>query len=189
MPRKLLRRCLPESHRIRDHWLLRRLGARLHQPPLWRLNRRSVSGAAGVGLFVAFVPVPFQMVLAALGAMWLRVNLPLAVGLIFVTNPVTMGPVFYFCYKLGAWLLGSPPIPSGPQFEPGLGWFIGKLSAIWQPLLAGSLVTGLVTAVLGYALVQIAWRVYVIGKRRAPRAQPSVPTPLTRPARSPDRNP
>ena len=51
---------------------------------------------------MAFLPVPFQMVLAALGALWRRVNLPLAVALICITNPLTMAPAFYLCYKVGA---------------------------------------------------------------------------------------
>ena len=164
MPRKLLRRYLPEAGRVRSHWLLRRLGARLHHPRLWHLNRRSVSGATALGLFVAFVPLPFQMVLAALGAVWLRVNLPLAVAWIFVTNPVTMGPAFYLCYRIGAWLLKSPPL-SISAGSPRVEWLVGQLQVIWQPLVAGSLVIGVTASVLGYCLVQIAWRIWIMRKR------------------------
>ncbi|MCO6414403.1 MAG: DUF2062 domain-containing protein [Thiogranum sp.] len=164
MPRKLLRRYLPDASRVHSHWLLRRLGARLHHPRLWHLNRRSVSGATAVGLFVAFLPLPFQMILAALGAVWLRVNLPLAVAWIFVTNPVTMGPAFYLCYKLGAWMLKSPPLSIG-EGKPSVEWLLSQFQLIWQPLATGSLVVGTATGVLGYCLVQIAWRAWIIYKR------------------------
>ena len=40
-----------------------------------------------VGLFVAFMPIPGQTIAAAVLAVLLRCNLPLSVGLVFVTNP------------------------------------------------------------------------------------------------------
>ncbi len=165
MLRKYLRLHLPHPSNAPDHWLFRRLGKRLHHPCLWHLNRRSVSGATGLGLFVAFLPVPFQMVLAALGALWLRVNLPLSVALIFITNPFTMGPLYYLCYKLGAWILASPIIEKGESFKPSLEWFFTQLALIWQPLLAGSLIIGMLIGLSGYALVQITWRSYIVHKR------------------------
>lgn len=167
MPRKLLRRYLPPASKARDHWLLRQLGERMHHPRLWHLNRRSVAGATGIGLFVAFLPIPFQMVLAALGALWLRVNLPLAVTLIFITNPLTMGPAYYLCYKVGAWLLGTPALQTGGQFKPSIEWLFNQLAVIWQPLVAGSLVIGIVTSVAGYCLVHLLWRAYIRYKRGA----------------------
>ncbi len=167
MPGKYLQRWLPSSADVQKYWLLRQLGSRLHHPRLWRLNRRSVSGATGIGLFVAFIPVPFQMVLASLGALWFRVNLPLSVALIFITNPLTMGPVYYACYKLGAWMLESPVVSTGDNFKPSIEWLFGQVAIIWQPLLAGSLVAGVVSGILGYCLVQLAWRAYVIRKRES----------------------
>jgi uncharacterized protein (DUF2062 family) len=167
MPRKFLRRYLPPAAEIRHHWLLRRLGNRLHHPRLWHLNRHSVAGAAGVGLFVAFLPVPFQMVLAALGALWLRVNLPLAVALIFITNPLTMGPAFYLCYKVGAWLLGASSLQTGKDFRPSIEWLFSQLAIIWQPLVAGSLLIAAISGLLGYFLVQVLWWSYVRHKRGA----------------------
>ena len=110
MPRKLIKRYLPDHKKIREHKHLRFLGALLHDPNILHLNRRSVSGAFSLGLFVAFIPVPFQMVLSALGAIFFRVNLPIAVGLVWVTNPLTMPPLFYFAYKVGTWILQVPAI-------------------------------------------------------------------------------
>jgi hypothetical protein len=165
MPRKFLRRYLPPAAQTRDHWLLRRLGDRLHHPRLWHLNRRSVAGAASVGLFVAFLPVPFQMVLAALGALWLRVNLPLSVALIFITNPLTMGPAYYLCYKLGAQLLGETTLQTGTHFKPNIEWLFDQLAVIWQPLVAGSLLIATISSVLGYLAVQLLWWSYIRHKR------------------------
>jgi uncharacterized protein (DUF2062 family) len=144
---------------------LRRLGNRLHHPRLWHLNRRSVAGATGVGLFVAFVPLPFQMVMATLGALWLRVNLPLSVALIFITNPLTIGPAFYFCYKVGTWLLGEPALQTAKNFKPGIEWLFAQFAVIWQPLVTGSLLIGAICSLCGYFLVQLLWCNYIRHKR------------------------
>lgn len=163
MPRKFLRRFLPAAQRIHGHWLLRRLGSGLRHPRLWRLNRRSVSGATAVGLFVAFLPLPFQVVMAAVASMWTKVNLPLSVAWVFVTNPLTMGPAYYLCYKAGALLLGAPPV--APSQGQNLAWLIDSLGQIWQPLVVGSLAIGTVCALSGYCLVQLAWRSWILYRR------------------------
>jgi uncharacterized protein (DUF2062 family) len=167
MPRKYLRRYLPPISDVQNHWLLGRLGKRLHHQRLWHLNRRSVSGATGVGLFVAFLPVPFQFVLAGLGALWLRVNLPLAVVLIFITNPLTMGPAYYVCYRVGVWTTGATDIAVGEDFTPTVEWLLDQLELIWQPLMVGSIIISSLAGLLGYTLVQLAWRSHTIYKRKA----------------------
>lgn len=160
---------MPDHRTIREHKYLRIFGSLLHDPNLFHLNRRSASGAFAVGLFMAFVPVPFQMVLAAAGAIVTRVNLPLAVALVWLTNPVTMPPMFYFCYRVGAWLLGTQRTPF--HFELSYQWLATELAAIWQPFLLGCFVTGAVSAALGYATIRGLWRLNIVRhlqrKRRA----------------------
>ena len=68
------------------------------------MNRRSVSVACAIGLFCAFIPIPFQMILAAGLAIIVRCNLPIAVALVWITNPITMPPLFFLAYKMGAFL-------------------------------------------------------------------------------------
>jgi len=172
MPRRFIKRYMPDHDTIRNHKHLQFLGTLLHDPNILHLNRRSVSGAFSVGLFMAFVPVPFQMVLAAIGAIVARVNLPISVGLVWITNPLTMPPMFYFAYKVGAWLLGTPAHEI--NFELSFEWLARELALIWQPFLLGCLVLGIVSAVLGNLLVRGLWRVQVgreWRKRRARRTE------------------
>ncbi len=164
MPRKLIRRYMPNPDSIRQHQHLQCFGQLLHDPGLWHLNRRSVAGAFFVGLAAAFVPVPFQMVLAAGAAIALHVNLPISVALVWVTNPLTMPPLFYFAYKVGAWVMSIPP--QDVNFELTFTWFSEGVAAVWQPFLLGCLIVGLSCGVLGYGVILALWRGYVVWKRR-----------------------
>lgn len=161
MAKKLLKRWLPDHNTIRKHPHLQRFGTRLHDPNLWHLSRRSVPGAVSIGLFVAVVPLPFQMAIAAALAMIMRVNLPIAVVLTWVTNPFTTPAILYFSYRLGAWLLGQP-VHRISFSEPSVDWLLGELGAIWAPLLLGTLVCGIVAAVLGNLFVRSFWRFHVV---------------------------
>jgi hypothetical protein len=177
MPRKLHKRWLPDKSRVHDHPHLRQLGQRLHDPDLWHLNRRSASGAAAVGLFIAWVPVPLQMLLSAAAAVVLRVNLPVAVAAVWVTNPITMPPLFWLAYRVGAWLLGTPvPHLTG---IPTLGWLAEAFGQVWQPFLLGCLIFGVASAAAGYGLVHLFWRLHVVTswRQRQRRRKPVVSVP------------
>ncbi|RRJ85458.1 DUF2062 domain-containing protein [Aestuariirhabdus litorea] len=156
MPRKLIKRYLPHPHSIKGNRYLSFLGHRIHDPNLWHLNRRSAAAAFFVGIFCAFLPIPFQMVAAATLAVIVRCNLPLSVALVWITNPLTMPAIFYFTYKVGCYLLDTPirevPFEMTPQ------WVEGELSAIWEPLLAGSMLTGLLLGAFCYFVIRFYWR-------------------------------
>ena len=162
MPRRLIKRFMPDPALIREHKSLRFLGTLLHDPNLWHLNRHSVARAMAVGIFAAFIPMPFQMLLAAFLAVNVRSNMPISVGLVWLTNPITMPPVFYCTYKLGAWLMNVPArtLPDELTWE----WISGQLSTVWQPFLLGSVVCGVVLGALAYCLTMLYWRWWVSRK-------------------------
>ena len=128
----------------------------LQDANLWHLNRRSARGAFAVGLFFAFIPVPFQMVLAAATAIVFRVNLPISVALVWITNPVTMPPIFYCSYLIGTLVLNQPE--QHFSFEASWPWFIESLTTIGPAFLVGSLVSASVAAIIGYFGIDIVWR-------------------------------
>src|SRR4029077_9532575 len=97
MPKPLFRRFLPDQHTIRANRYMARLdekGTWLHHPNLWHLNRRSVAGGFAIGMFAGLVPGPLQMLTAALLAIPLRMNLPVALITTFYTNPLTIVPLY-----------------------------------------------------------------------------------------------
>lgn len=161
MPKKFIQRYMPDHEKIRNNKHLNKVfGKLLHDPNLLHLNRRSVSTAFFVGLFMSFVPLPSQMIMAAAVAILVRCNLPIAVGLVWISNPVTMPPLFYFAYKVGTWILGTPE----HQFTFQLSWeWVGtELAAIWQPFLLGCTISGLVFGALGYASIRLLWRFHIM---------------------------
>lgn len=159
MPRDFLKRYMPKPEQIKQNKSLRFLGTLLHDSNLWHLNRHSVSRAMAIGLFMALIPMPMQMAASAAVAVPSRANLPISVGLVWLTNPVTMPPVFYAQYKIGTWLLGTPE--RSMPMELSLAWFAAELQHIWQPLYAGALLSATVMAIVGYVGTMLYWRFWV----------------------------
>ncbi|MEX1220591.1 MAG: DUF2062 domain-containing protein [Idiomarina sp.] len=165
MPRKFIRSIMPSHAKIRDSRSLKMFGKLLHDANLWHLNRRSASGAFAAGLFCAFIPVPFQMFLAAAAAIIFRVNLPLSVSLVWVSNPITMPPLFYICYQVGAWMIGETPQPFA--FELSWEWLFDSIATIGPAFLLGCFVLGLIASSLGYIVIRILWRISVVREWQA----------------------
>lgn len=154
---------MPDHDKIRNHPQLNKLfGTLLHDPNLLHLNRRSISGAFFIGVFWAFIPMPFQMVPAAALAIFFRTNLPLAIGLVWITNPLTMPPIFYFCYKVGTWVLSTPI--QAVDFAMDWHWFSTELSHIWAPFLLGCLIVATVASIIGGFTIRLLWRWHVINQ-------------------------
>lgn len=159
MPREFFKRYMPDPEAIKNNKSLRFLGKLIHDPNLWHLNRHSIARAMAVGLFWAMIPMPMQMLAAALTALPLRANLPLSVSLVWLTNPLTMPPIFYANYKVGVWLLGTPTVQLPDDIT--LGWIMEVTTTHWQPLYLGSFVTGIILAAIGYFGVLLYWRWWV----------------------------
>ncbi len=167
MPKRIIKRFTPDHETIRTHKHLRMFGTLLHDSNLWHMNRRSVSGAFAVGLFWAFIPIPFQMVAAAFTAIIFRVNLPISVALVWISNPITIPPMFYATYLFGTWILGEPPQSS--EFEVSIEWMTNSLAEIWQPLYLGSVICAVIASILGYILMRGFWRWHVVSNLRKRR--------------------
>ena len=160
MPRKIIHRFLPDIGKLLQRPSLRWINSLSHDPNFLHLNRHSVSLAVFVGIFCAFMPLPGQTLLAAFMCFWLGANLPIGIILIWISNPLTIPPMFYLTHQLGSFLLNSDPI----EFTVTLSWewFSNIGSAILLPLLAGSLLSGIILSSAGYFAVRALWRWKVI---------------------------
>lgn len=108
------------------------------------------------------------MLLAAATAVVIRCNLPLSVALVWITNPITIPPMFYFTYQVGARLLDVPAQVDG--IELSLDWLVTQAGHVWKPLLLGSLLCGVIAATAGYFLSLWLWRRQVIQRWERRRA-------------------
>lgn len=160
MVKKRLRKFIPHASELRKSGALRPFGEWIYASNYWHLNRYSASMAFFVGLFVAFLPVPGQMLIAALLAIRLRCNLPLSVALVWVSNPLTAPPLFYLAYRLGGVLIERPlAFPAaGGESAVDLYWLFSKIGTVWPPLLVGCLLLGLFSGSLGYFVINNIWR-------------------------------
>lgn len=168
MPKKLMKRISPNPETLKAHPHLKHFGEILQNPNLWHLNRRSAAGAVAVGLFCAWMPIPFQMLLASIIAMIFSVNLPLSVALVWISNPITMPPLFYAAYRLGAFILNQPLMEF--NFELSYQWIINALETIAPALFLGSLIIGVCCSITGYFLTRWAWR-YSMTRKWKKRSQ------------------
>ena len=142
------------GHKVRNHRSLRFLKKWLDQPNLWHFNRYSTSMGAAIGVFICFIPLPMQMLLGALTGIALRANLALAIGLAWLSNPVTMGPIIFVSYQVGRFILHTPPIEL-----PGLDWqaWLHQFPVIWKPFLLGTLVTAALSSLVIFSVIQLMW--------------------------------
>lgn len=127
----------------------------LHLPELWHWNKRTVAAAVLIGLFVAALPIPLQMLVAAAGAILFRANLPVAVSLVWLSNPVTILPLAWFCLTVGCTLL---QIDTAIYYNMQFGSVADAIQLSWKPLFLGSLLTGTVLGMTGYYLTLMLWR-------------------------------
>ncbi len=172
MAKKIFKRWLPDPAEFKKRPALNFMGHLLHDPNLFHLNRHSVSGAFFVGLFTAFLPILGQMPIAALLALVCRVNLPIAVALVWISNPITIPPIFFATYELGRWILDTPSV--GFSIELSWEWFSTEFTKLWRPLVVGSLICGVVFGGIGYISIQLFWRWHVVRnweKRKRRREQ------------------
>ena len=156
MPRRFFRKFRLNREHLKKQWWIAPIDHLLHDPNLWAIRRRTVVPAFALGLFVAYLPFPGHMLSSAVLAAVLRVNVPVAVLTSLVSNPVTMGPMYYAGFELGNWLLGLPPRPF--DFEMSFAWLADRLATTWQPLLLGCLLLGTVIAAIGYVALDLLWR-------------------------------
>ncbi len=169
MPRKFLRRILPSQATIRKQWFLRPFNALLHDPALWATHRRNVLRAMALGIFICFIPFPIHTALAAVTALYFRVNVPVAILASWISNPLTFGPMYYGAYRLGVFLLGASADAGPAQFSGGE--LDSPLHDIWQPLLLGCLVLGFGIAMIAYWVLNRLW-VWQVRKRIRSRQTP-----------------
>lgn len=137
-------------------------------PTLWHLNRRSVPRALAIGFFAAFIIPLGQFALAALAAVVMRANVPLAAASTLISNPLTFPPIYYAAYNVGFFLLPEYT-PELDDVAQSLGSFLLDVSGATA---LGLLIFAVVASILGHIAGSIWWRISLLRRwrRREPRS-------------------
>lgn len=117
-------------------------------------NRRMVSRAVFIGVFIAFIPMPMQMALVLALMPFFRFNVPIALLICWLSNPFTMPLMYYAEYMTGAFFLGTEIAP----VEMTLAWFSENFDNIFIPLYTGTLFYSVSVSSLAYWAVNHFWR-------------------------------
>ncbi len=165
-----LRGHVPTRESLERNWLLRPVAHRVLHPSLWRFHRRSVPRGVGLGIAVGLLCPFAHMPLAALLALPVRANLPIAVGTTLANNPVTIGPLLWAAYRTGRWVLRADGDVTGGslagQVQAHAGWLHWLVAQGGPATLVGLLVLAPVLGALGYAAAALVWRVRIARKWR-----------------------
>lgn len=145
--------------------------SRVLRSELWRFTRRSVPRGVALGVLVGVIIPLGQIFAAALLALPVRANVPVAALTTFITNPLTTPLFWLVAYHIGSFILRidattfGQPVASAlnqPQVETWMEWLTGAASIT----AFGLVVLAVVLASIGYLVSAIGWRVWVAGKRR-----------------------
>lgn len=169
MPRKYLRRWLPDHQSMLQNRFLRRFAHWFEHPNLFHLNRKSVAGGLAVGMLSGLTPGPLQVITAAVLCLTFRVNLPVAILGTFYTNPFTIAPIYWLAYQLGLWVTGTSQVAQTVQMPsysalPWAQWCEAMwmwLQTLGTPLLVGIPLLATLLAVSCYFGVHIVWRLWI----------------------------
>jgi uncharacterized protein (DUF2062 family) len=129
--------------------------ARYNIPPeYFGVSRRAITRGILVGLFWGFIPMPMQMLAVVLTTPFIRFNVPIAIAMVWLSNPITMPPMYYMEYLTGNLLLGREGIH---DVELTVEWFKEHLGDIFVPLYVGTAFYSIVVSYLIYLLLNWLW--------------------------------
>lgn len=112
-----------------------------------------------IGVFVAWTPtIGFQMALTLALAWLLGANKLVGVPFVWISNPLTVVPIYLPNYYVGRWILGSKvPPPDFSRVAGGTGGWLAEVNTWWSvtwhaflPLWVGSLLVAVALSVPTY---------------------------------------
>lgn len=121
-------------------------------------SRKMISKGVFIGLFIAFIPMPMQMLAVVSVIPFTKFNVPIALSMCWLSNPFTMPAMYYMEYLTGSFLLGMETSP----VEMTLEWFSKNIGNIFIPLYVGTAFYSVFGSTLAYYIINLLWRNSVI---------------------------
>ena len=164
-----IRRNMPTREQLEGNRWTRSLARRQE---LWRFTRRSVPRGVAVGLLVGiFALIPgVQIVGAAMLCVPGRGNIPLAVAMTFLSNPLTTPLILILSAMIGNFLgfrADTATVYAMMDRGAGIGdWLRWFFSDAAPAVLVGLAVLSVVAAAIGYVIAGMIWRPIVARRRK-----------------------
>ena len=124
-------------------------------------NRAMVVKAFFIGLFIAFIPMPMQMLAVIVMMRFFKFNLPLAITLCWITNPFTMPFIYYIEYIVGSFILNIDTV----VVQISVDWFSNNFTDIFIPLYVGALTVASFISTLVSFLINYLW-IFLVKKSK-----------------------
>lgn len=118
------------------------------------INRKSISRGVMIGLFWAFIPMPMQMLGVLALTPFIKFNVPIAISMVWLSNPITMPFMYYMEYQTGNFLLGREELAN---IDLTLDWFSENWDNILYPLYVGTIPYSILLSSLAYYIINILW--------------------------------
>ncbi len=127
------------------------------------INRRMITRGIAIGLFWGFIPMPLQMLAVMAVTPFIRFNVPIAISMVWLSNPLTMPPMYYMEYLTGNLILGRDGVEN---IELTLEWFSQNMGDIFIPLYVGTAFYSIVVSGLIYLIFNWLWILSVKDERK-----------------------
>jgi len=173
--KKIYNKYAPKEHHLKNTLLHKILGERIFEPALWKPTKKGIIWAFTLGTFIAFTPtVGGQMIIAGLIAVFFRINIPVSLLTVWISNPLTIIFIYSLEIKIGMSILGNE-----------FGFHkIHSVEEFFQyiiPLSIGGAVLSVSMGIIAYILVNIMFKIGGSIKEHnqihLPKSVPHIPHP------------
>ncbi|HYF34370.1 MAG TPA: DUF2062 domain-containing protein [Prosthecobacter sp.] len=154
-------RFLKHPRKLKKSRVMRWFARHFLHKHVWRPTQHTLAGGMAVGMFVTMQLLPIQMATATILAAIFRVNIPLAVALSWVSNPLTVPFLAVIEYKIGKWILAwytkvpSTPFPKHlPESGADMWLALREHSPV---MLFGGLILGALVTPVTYGITYLSW--------------------------------
>lgn len=154
-------RFLKHPRKLKHSGMMRWFALHFLNKRVWKPTQHTFAGGISIGTFITLQLLPIQMPSATILAAIFRVNIPIALVMCWLSNPVTLAALVPLEYQIGKWALAfltevpTTPFPTElPNDVAGM-WLALKEHA--PVMLFGGVVLGALLAPISYILTYFSW--------------------------------
>ncbi len=154
-------RFLKHPRKLKQSGIMRWFALHFLNKRVWKPTQHTFSGGMAIGTFITLQLLPIQMPSATILAAIFRVNIPIALVMCWLSNPVTLAALVPLEYQVGKWVLAwltevpTTPFPSELPADVAGMWLALKEHA--PVMLFGGVILGGVLAPLTYVASYFSW--------------------------------